>query len=44
MICREQAEGIRVAASLLNDGDAKARMLRIAERYEAGAGTASAKR
>ena len=31
---RERAESIRVTASLLNDADAKARMLRIAEGYE----------
>jgi hypothetical protein len=31
---RERAESIRVTASLLNDVDAKARMLKIAEGYE----------
>jgi hypothetical protein len=31
---RARAESIRVTASLLNDADAKARMLRIAEGYE----------
>jgi hypothetical protein len=31
---REQAESIPVTASLLNDADANARMLRIAEGYE----------
>ncbi len=32
---REQAESIRVTANSLPDADAKARMLRIAEGYEA---------
>jgi hypothetical protein len=32
---REQAESIRVTASALYDADTKARMLRIAEGYEA---------
>jgi hypothetical protein len=32
---REQAEGIRVTANALNDAQAKARMLKIAEGYEA---------
>ena len=31
----EQAEGIRVTASSLRDAEAKARMLKIAEGYEA---------
>ena len=31
---RARAESIRVTASLLNDADAKARMLRIAEGYD----------
>ena len=32
---REQAEGIRVTANSLNDAQTKARMLKIAEGYEA---------
>jgi hypothetical protein len=32
---REQAEGIRLTANSLNDAQIKARMLRIAEGYEA---------
>jgi hypothetical protein len=32
---REQAESIRVTASSLHDADAKARMLKIADGYEA---------
>jgi hypothetical protein len=32
---REQAENIRLTASSLNNQDAKARMLRIADGYEA---------
>jgi len=32
---REQAEGIRVTANSLNDANTKARMLKIAEGYEA---------
>ena len=31
---RERAESIRVTANSLNDADAKARMLKIAEGYE----------
>ena len=31
---RERAESVRVTAGLLNDADAKARMLRIAEGYD----------
>ena len=31
---RERAESIRVTASSLNDADAKARMLKIAQGYE----------
>ena len=32
---RQQAEGIRVTANSLNDAQTKARMLKIAEGYEA---------